>query len=99
AVLHVESLAGDAHRVVNFRQMVLGKLDVQHGSDHLDHFPESLFVASHNWLLDKDENLCRERCAAGYPAEAAPLTISIISLVMAAWRTLFMYSVSLSINS
>jgi hypothetical protein len=34
-----------------------------------------------------------------YPAEAAPLTTSMISRVMAAWRTLFMCSVSASITS
>ncbi len=34
-----------------------------------------------------------------HPAEAAPLTTSIISRVMAAWRTLFMCSVSASITS
>jgi hypothetical protein len=34
-----------------------------------------------------------------YPADAAPLTTSIISRVIAAWRTLFMCSVSASITS
>ena len=34
---HVEAFADDAHGVVNFRQMMLRKLDVHHRADDLHH--------------------------------------------------------------
>ena len=66
-----------------------GELAVDGRSGHLDHFARLISVAVAINVLT----------AAIYSAAAAPLTTSIISLVMLAWRTRFIYSVSFSIMS
>ena len=48
----VEAFAGDAHRVVNFRQVMFGKLHVDDRPDDLHDVPDvSCFVLRHLWLL------------------------------------------------
>src|SRR5258706_80538 len=78
----IESVAGNAHGVVNRRQMPLLKLYVEYRPDDLDH-------SSHLLL----RHLC------SYAVYEAPLTISMISFVIAACLTLFMCSVRPSITS
>src|SRR5271156_1226253 len=81
---HRVAFAGDPHGIIDGRQMPGLKLKIQHRSDDLDN-------PSHSSLF-----FCH---AFSYAVDEAPLTISIISLVMAAWRTLFMCSVNASITS
>ena len=84
---NVEAFAGDADGGVDDRDLPLGKLNVDGGSGHLDHFSyDSIGARALPYIFV-------------YSRAAAPLTISIISLVMLAWRTRFMFSVSLSITS
>ena len=98
---HVEALAGDADGGVDQGDLALGKLAVHGRSGHLHDFADALplFIKPQTvrpWdssihILPSHSHL--------YSAAAAPLTTSMISLVMLAWRTRFMYSVSLSIMS
>ena len=83
---HVEAFAGDADGRVDHGNLPFGKLEVDGRAGHLDHF------------ADYDSGSCCHMISLT-PAAAAPLTISIISLVMLACRTRFMYSVSFSIMS
>ena len=71
----------DAHGVVDGRD-VAGELDVHHRPDDLDDLTDVL--CSHSW------NSVRGLRAEAYWGEPAPETTSMISLVMPAWRTLFM---------
>jgi hypothetical protein len=64
----------DAHGVVDVRKVAVGELDVHGGADDLDHAAVVLSLLAH----DAPYNAC------------APETTSMISRVMAAWRTLFM---------
>ena len=101
----VEALAGDADGGVDQRNLALGKLAVHGRAGHLDDFADALplFIQTSRavvgagsmsrWL--RTHNLpSTTRDPLFTPRAAAPLTTSIISLVMLAWRTRFMYSVS-----
>src|ERR1035437_2906085 len=79
-----EALAHDAQRLVDGRHRRFFKLHVHRGTGDLDYLADIL---------------CHFFCLPKCYAAAAPLTISMISLVMAAWRTRFMCSVSASIIS
>ena len=81
---HVEPFAGHADGGVDQGDMSFGELAVHGRSGHLDYFALYHSVGAHISL---------------YSAAAAPLTTSMISLVMLAWRTRFIYKVSLSIIS
>ncbi len=64
----------DADRLVDGRD-VLVELHVHHGADDLD---------------DATDVRLRHDCLLSYEGAPAPETTSMISLVIAAWRTLFM---------
>ena len=81
---HGEAVAGDAQRLVDGRHRRFFKLHVYRGTGNLNYLADVLchklcFLAasSFKWLTQR----------------RAPLTISMISLVMAAWRTRFICSV------
>ena len=78
-------LGDDPQGVVDFRKVARLELDVDDGADHLDDLADVLF--SHSGL------------SVSYYSAWAPDTTSMISRVMAAWRTLFIYSVRLEIMS
>src|ERR1019366_7257189 len=78
-----EPLARNMQRLVDGRHRRFFKLHVHRGTGDLD------------YLADVLCHICLPKCYAA----AAPLTISMISLVMAAWRTRFICSVSASIIS
>src|SRR5690348_12739464 len=81
---HIEAVARDPHGVENGRQMALFELHVEHRPDDLHDVPSGNVFLWHS---------------LSYAVDDAPLTISIISFVMAACRTLFMCSVSASMTS
>src|SRR5262249_9146288 len=88
-----KAFARHADGVVDGRKMAGFKLDVDHRTNDLDHLTDGFYFLRHGTLLQK---LLRRR---DYAVEDAPLTISIISFVMAAWRTLFTCNFSASITS
>ena len=71
----VEAFAGDADRRVDERDLPFGKLAVHGRTGHLDHLADYHSVGG-----------CHKY---PYSAAAAPLTTSMISLVMLLWRTRF----------
>ena len=83
--------AVDAERVVDRRQVSALELHVDDRADDLDDACLML-------VLMRRSPLAMVLCPLSYCA-CAPDTTSMISRVIAAWRTLFMYSVSLSIMS
>src|SRR5207237_7709203 len=85
---NVEPFAGNAYRGTDNGNVSFGKFHVDGRSGHLDHFA---FVHM-QFLFGLD-------MSSPYSSADAPLTISIISRVILAWRTRFINSVSSSITS
>src|ERR1022692_795276 len=87
-VRDVVAFAGNAQRVENLRQRFVAiKFHVHHRPDDLHDVPDCGVFLCHSSLL------------TFYALQDAPLTTSIISFVMAAWRILFICNVSDSIKS
>jgi hypothetical protein len=82
----IKTLAGDADRGMDDRNLFGGELDVDGGPATWITFPSTSVAVALDMMFP-------------YSRAAAPLTTSMISLVILAWRTRFMYSVSLSITS
>jgi hypothetical protein len=86
---------GDTHRVVDLRQVPTLELDVHDRSDDLNDlsYPFGLWYLFHDECVRSSRRSTCERRTAGPRDQShfcAPDTTSMISRVIAAWRTLFM---------